>query len=79
MPEMPTFSFWKREDRDAVAVIEHDGTEHTVRNPNLVFLTRHTVILGILDGDEEIPERTLYCDTIHITRVETLAHEPPAE
>ena len=30
MSQMPVFSFWKREDRDAVAVVEHDGTETTV-------------------------------------------------
>ena len=55
-----------------------DGTEHIVSNPNLVFLTRHTVILGILEEGEEFPENTKYCDTIHITRVETLDREPPS-
>ncbi len=49
-----------------------DGTEHLVDNPNLVFLTRHTVILGVLEEGEEIPENTKYCDTVHITRVETV-------
>ncbi|MCB9683224.1 MAG: AMP-binding protein [Alphaproteobacteria bacterium] len=27
---MPVFSFWQRTDRDAVAIVEHDGTPHTV-------------------------------------------------
>ena len=54
-----------------------DGTEHLVSSPNLVFLTRHTVILGIIEAGEEIPERTKYCDTMHITRVETMGNEPP--
>ena len=48
-----------------------DGTEHLVSNPDFVLLTRHTVILGILQPGEEFPEDTTYCDTMHITRVET--------
>ena len=55
-----------------------NGSEHVVSNPNLLFLTRHTVILGILEEGEEIPEQTKYCDTMHITRVETMGHEPPS-
>jgi hypothetical protein len=50
-----------------------DGSEHAVSNPNLVFLTKHTVILGILEKGEELPEETLSCDTLHITRVETVS------
>ena len=30
MAEQPVFSFWQRTDRDAVAVVDPDGTETTV-------------------------------------------------
>ena len=49
-----------------------DGSEQVITNPNLVLLTRHTVIVGILREGEEVPEDATHCDTMHITRVETL-------
>lgn len=49
-----------------------DGSERVITDPNLVFLTRHTVIIGILREGEDIPDETTYCDTMHITRVETV-------
>ena len=52
-----------------------DGTEHVVEHPKLVFVTRHTVILGILEDGDDVPADTKHCDTIHITRVETLRTE----
>lgn len=50
-----------------------DGTVHTVSNPDLVFLMKDTVILGILEEGEDFPDHSMYCDAVHITRVETLA------
>ena len=54
-----------------------DGSIHVVTNPNMVFLTRSTVILGVLEEGEELPSHTKYCDTMHITRIETVPAEPP--
>lgn len=53
-----------------------DGTEHEVRDPNLLFITRQTVIVSWREADEDIPKHTVYFDPVHITRVETI---PPAD
>lgn len=53
-----------------------DGSEHVVSNPRFVFVTRHTVMLGVPE-DAEVPEDVRYCDTLHISRVETLNAGPP--
>ena len=49
-----------------------DGSEHVVSNPKFVFVTRHTVMLGVLKDGEDVPDHAKYCDTVHITRVETM-------
>ena len=53
-----------------------DGSHHDVRNPNLVFLTRSTVMIGVLEDDEGFPDRVVYCDALHISRLEPI--EPAA-
>ncbi len=51
-----------------------DGSKHDVTNPNFVFLMRSTMILGLeSDNEDELPDRSMYCDFVHITRVETLS------
>ncbi len=55
-----------------------DGAEHVVFNPNFVFLTRHTVYVGIPEDATDLPEDTKLFDTMHITRVETIGEDPPS-
>jgi hypothetical protein len=52
-----------------------DGSEHEVWNPNLLMLTRHTVILGVMKDGQDFPDHAVYLDLIHITRVETIDEE----
>ena len=53
-----------------------DGTEHIVSNPNFIFLTRHTLYIGIPEDAEDLPEDTKLYDTMHITRVEPVGEGP---
>ena len=55
-----------------------DGSEHVVLNPKFVFVTRHTVMLGVPE-DGDVAEDVKHCDTLHITRVETLRAESPPD
>ena len=50
-----------------------DGSVHLVTNPDHVFLTKHTVHVGVLEEGDDLPDHTIYCDTLHISRVETVA------
>jgi hypothetical protein len=54
-----------------------DGTVHVVAAPDLVLVTRHTIVVGVRRAGEVIPDDAHYFDPIHITQVETSA-EPPA-
>jgi hypothetical protein len=53
-----------------------DGREQVITRPDLVFLTRDTLIVGVLEHDDGVPD-AIYLDTLHITRVEPLPQEPP--
>lgn len=44
---------------------------YEVRHPEAAFLTRGGLYIG-LPGNEEIPERAVYCSMLHIAAIETL-------
>ena len=49
-----------------------DGSSHEVRVPEFMYVTATTVVIGqppVVDG---VPERAVYCDPVHITRIEPL-------
>ena len=54
-----------------------DGNVHAVTDPDLVLVTRHTIVLGVRLSGEVIPDHAHYYDPMHITCVESMA-EPPA-
>ena len=49
-----------------------DGAHHDVRHPELVLVTRAEVVIALDSDDDDIPERSAYCDPVHITRIEPL-------
>lgn len=60
-------------------VFVSDGSSHEISDPDHVLLFKHTLIIGLVDDGEDVPERAVYCDTMHITRLETVEPEPPAD
>lgn len=53
-----------------------DGNVLVVSDPDLVLVTRQTVVLGVRQSGEVIPDYAHYLDPIHITQVEPMV-EPP--
>ena len=49
-----------------------DGSSYEVPHPEFAFVSRNEVVIGLDSGDDEIPERSVYCDPIHITRIEPI-------
>lgn len=55
-----------------------DGTAFDIRHPEMLMVTRHAVIVGILgggeNGDDAYPqiERSSTLDLLHITQIEEL-------
>jgi len=49
-----------------------DGSSYDVRHPEMIFVTRTLVMVGLPDGDERLPARAAWCDPVHITRIELI-------
>lgn len=49
-----------------------DGSAHDVRHPELVFVTRREVVIALPPMRGGIPERAVYIDPVHVTRIEPL-------
>jgi hypothetical protein len=49
-----------------------DGSEYDVRHPEMVFVMRREVIIALPQRGGQFPERAVYCDPLHITRIEPI-------
>ncbi len=55
-----------------IRVYISDGSSYDVRHPELMFVTRRDVVIALDPGNDAVPERSVYCDPVHITRIEPL-------
>ncbi len=60
-----------------IRIYVSDGSSYDVRHPEMMFVTRTEVVIGLDAGDDDIPERSAYCDPIHITRIEPIDGDTP--
>ena len=45
-----------------------DGESYEVRHPEMMLVTKTRVVIALPNG-QDVPEKTVYCDPVHITRV----------
>lgn len=62
----------RRQPFRPIRVYISDGSSYEVGHPEMMFVTRTEVVIGLDPGDGDIPERSVYCDPVHITRIEPL-------
>lgn len=62
----------RREPFRPIRIYISDGSSYDVRRPELMFVSRAEVVIGLDAGDDELPERCVYCDPLHITRIQPL-------
>lgn len=62
----------RRQPFQAFRVYVSDGASYDVRHPEMVLVTRNNVIFAIHRGLDRIPEETVWCDPVHVTRIETI-------
>ena len=54
-----------------------DGTAFDIRHPEMAFLSRSTVEIGISEKEGvRIADRIIYCTLLHTVRVEDLNGQP---
>lgn len=62
----------RRQPFQPIRIHISDGAHYDVRHPELALVTRTEVVIALASGDDDIPERSAYCDPVHITRIEPL-------
>ncbi len=62
----------RRQPFQPFRVFLSDGSEYAVRHPEMVFVMRREVIIALPQRAGELPERAVYCDPLHITRIERI-------
>ena len=60
----------RREPFQPVRVYISDGSRYDVRHPEMMLVTRTEVIIAIDPGRDAIPDQKVFCDPIHITRIQ---------
>ncbi len=49
-----------------------DGSSYEVRHSEFAYVTRTEVVIGIDAANDDLPESSVYCDPIHVTRIEPI-------
>lgn len=49
-----------------------DGSNYEVRHPELAIVRRREVVIALPQVPERLVERLVYCDPLHITRIEPI-------
>ena len=66
----------RREPFRPIRIYISDGSSYDVRHPELMFVSRAEVVIGLDARDDELPERSVYCDPLRITRIEPVDATP---
>jgi hypothetical protein len=49
-----------------------DGAVYEVRQPEMVLVMQREVVIALPERGGRLPERAVYCDPLHITRIEPI-------
>lgn len=49
-----------------------NGHSYDVRHPEFASLTRHSIYVGLTSGEDDIPDRMVQCDLLHVAAVEPI-------
>lgn len=62
----------KRVPFEPFRVYLSDGSSYEIPHPDFAYVTGREVVIGRGALDENTPERSVYCNPLHITRIEPL-------
>jgi hypothetical protein len=67
----------RRQPFRPIRVYLSDGSHYDVRHPELALVSRMDVVIAIDPGNDDVPERSVYCDPVHVTRIEPINGQDP--
>lgn len=63
----------------AIRIHMSDGASYAVRHPEMMAVTTSVVFIAQPPEKDGVPERSVYCDPLHVTRIEPIDGETPGE
>ena len=66
----------RREPFRPIRICMSDGASYEVHHPENALVTRTEVAIAVEADNGELPERMVYCDPLHVTRIEPLDGAP---
>ena len=54
-----------------------NGQTHVIRHPDFAWLMRTSVFIGLPSGDDEMPDRAIQCDLLHVVAIEPVHSTGP--
>ena len=49
-----------------------NGESYDVRHPELMYVSRREVVIALELGEQDVPERSAYCEPMHVANIEPL-------
>ena len=53
-------------------VFVSDGSSYDVRHPELAYVSRSEVVIGLDAANGDLPDRSIYIAPLHVTRIEPI-------
>jgi len=67
----------RRQPFRPIRIYLSDGSSYEVAHPELALVTRREVVIGLPEAEGELPDRSVFCDPLHITRIEPIDGAKP--
>ena len=62
----------RREPFLPIRIYMSDGSSYEVRHPEMAVVTRRDVFIALPPLQGDMPERAVFCDPLHVTRIEPI-------
>jgi len=60
-------------------LVMSSGQAHEIRHPEMAWLTRTSILVGIDDSEDGVPAEFKICSLLHVTAVEPLGSRQSAD
>ena len=54
-----------------------DGSSYDILHPEMAYVTASQVMIALEMSEDDLPDRVVFCDPVHITRIEPLDGAKP--
>ncbi|MEE9296155.1 MAG: hypothetical protein V3W34_14510 [Phycisphaerae bacterium] len=54
-----------------------DGSSYDIRHPEMAYVTASQVMIALEISEDDLPDKVVFCDPVHIARIEPLDGAKP--